>query len=332
MKFKRAVPGFTIVELLIVVIVIGILAAITVVAYNSVITNGRETKAKATAADIANAVSVHYTRNSGYPTSLSQVGFESSDDTTYAYTATTTTFCAGVTIENISYYVSSADTTPSKTDCGAEPEDPEDPGDVPLPTPIAEWKFDEGSGSTAADSSGHGNTLTAVGNPWTASGKTGAGLNPTMANYFTRTTGLGSDRLDEWTVTLWFQRTGALTTAYGQFMYDNNEFWADIRDTNVWGYGGAYSASPLPQGEWHHLAFVVEWTSFSSGKMTFYLDGVYSHETNLTGDPRFFDEDASWMIGRGPGGADGAPKGIMDDLRVYEDTLTQTEVQADANL
>lgn len=332
MKLKRAVSGFTIVELLIVVMVVGILAAITIVAYNSVIDNGRETKAKATAADIANAVSVHYTRNSGFPTSLSQVGFESSDDTTYAYTATTTTFCAGVDIEGVTYYVSSTESKPSKTNCGVDFENPEDPGDIPLPTPIAEWKFNEGSGSSAADSSGHNNTLAAVGSPWTASGKTGAGFNPSLTNYFTRTSGLGADRLDNWTVTLWFQRTGTLDTQYGQFMYDNNEFWADIQNTNQWGYGGAYSASPLPQGEWHHLAWVVEPINFSNSKMTFYRDGVYSHETNLTGDARFFDEDANWMVGRGPGGVDGAVKGIMDDLRVYEDTLTQTEVQANANL
>lgn len=332
MKIKRAVSGFTIVEVLIVVIVIGILATVTIVAYNGVINNGRNAAAKTTAADIASAVAVHYTRNGAYPATLGEVGFEASGDTTYAYAVTSTTFCAGVTVKDVTYYVSNDSDTPSQTDCGAEPEDPEDPEDIPLPTPIAEWKFNEGSGGTAADTSGNGNTLTAVGSPWTASGKTGAGFNPTLANYFTRTSGLGSDNHNNWTVTLWFQRTGALSTTYGQFMYDNNEFWADIRNTNQWGYAGAYSASALPQNEWHHLAFAVEATGFSSAKMTFYLDGVYSHETNLSGDSRFFDEGANWMIGRGPGGVDGAVKGYMDDLRIYQETLTQAEIQANANL
>lgn len=51
-KAKQAQRGFTIVELLIVIVVIGILAAITLVSYNGITTRANAASAKATAATV----------------------------------------------------------------------------------------------------------------------------------------------------------------------------------------------------------------------------------------------------------------------------------------
>jgi prepilin-type N-terminal cleavage/methylation domain-containing protein len=51
-KAKQAQKGFTIVELLIVIVVIGILAAITLVSYNGITTRANAASAKATAATV----------------------------------------------------------------------------------------------------------------------------------------------------------------------------------------------------------------------------------------------------------------------------------------
>lgn len=333
MKYKYRQSGFTIVELLVVIIVIAILAAITIVSYNGIVNSSHDAVAKTDAKQLHEKIIMYQTTNGSYPSTVGELGFSDSQDTAYAYAVTSTTFCAKVSVGSATYFVSENSTSPSKTDCGAGDGDGGDPP-AALPTPLAEWKFNEGSGTTAADSSGHGNTLTRVGgSSWTASGKTGAGFEPTIANYFTRTSGLGPDRISNWTVTLWFQRTGTSSTAYGQFMYDNDEFWAEVKAAGEWGYGGVYSSGILPLNEWHHLTFVVEPINTPTSKMTFYRDGVYSHEATLSGDMRFFHENHSWMFGRGPSnGSDGAVKGIIDDLRVYDATLTPAQIQANMNL
>jgi prepilin-type N-terminal cleavage/methylation domain-containing protein len=59
--------GFTIVELLIVVVVIGILAAITVVAYNGVQQRTKNTKRMADLSSVARALEAQYAANGKYP-------------------------------------------------------------------------------------------------------------------------------------------------------------------------------------------------------------------------------------------------------------------------
>src|SRR5665647_641902 len=59
--------GFTIVELLIVIVVIGILAAITIVAYNGIQTRARDVKRTDDAAKIMGALEAYKVINGKYP-------------------------------------------------------------------------------------------------------------------------------------------------------------------------------------------------------------------------------------------------------------------------
>jgi len=59
--------GFTIVELLIVIVVIAILAAISIVAYNGVQQRGRDSQRKADLQAISKAVELFYVDNGRYP-------------------------------------------------------------------------------------------------------------------------------------------------------------------------------------------------------------------------------------------------------------------------
>ena len=56
---RRKQPGFTIVELLIVIVVIGILAAITIVAYNGIQQRARDTARKSDLAQIAKGLQIY---------------------------------------------------------------------------------------------------------------------------------------------------------------------------------------------------------------------------------------------------------------------------------
>ena len=64
---KRNTRGFTIVELLIVIVVIGILAAITVVAYNGTQQRARDTRRQDDVGVITKALELYYIDNGKYP-------------------------------------------------------------------------------------------------------------------------------------------------------------------------------------------------------------------------------------------------------------------------
>lgn len=65
---KRSDRGFTIIELLIVIVVIAILAAITIVAYNGIQNRAKTTSGNSTAANISKKIEAWNTVNSAYPT------------------------------------------------------------------------------------------------------------------------------------------------------------------------------------------------------------------------------------------------------------------------
>lgn len=120
-KSSKLRRGFTIVELLIVIVVIAILAAITIVAYNGVSHQAKQSAAQETSKQIYTKVSAYAIQNGTYPTLLSTVGFVDSDtvryEWTYSNTANPHTFCATVTVSDVSYYVTNASSTPVEGRC-----------------------------------------------------------------------------------------------------------------------------------------------------------------------------------------------------------------------
>lgn len=66
-KNKRISKGFTIVELLIVIVIIGILAALVVVAYNGIQARANSTKRMSDIRQFQKVLELYYTDNSTYP-------------------------------------------------------------------------------------------------------------------------------------------------------------------------------------------------------------------------------------------------------------------------
>ncbi len=83
-KFKR---GFTIVELLIVIVVIAILAAITIVAYNGIQARARDASRKSDIEVIAKALEMYYIDNGKFPGSPSQTGGSTTINSGWSTTA-----------------------------------------------------------------------------------------------------------------------------------------------------------------------------------------------------------------------------------------------------
>lgn len=77
---KKTINGFTIVELLIVIVVIAILAAISVVAYTGVRNRARTSSAQFAASTVAKKVELYYTGIGNYPTRFSDLTGAASTD------------------------------------------------------------------------------------------------------------------------------------------------------------------------------------------------------------------------------------------------------------
>ena len=113
--------GFTIVELLIVVVVIAILAAITIVAYNGIQTRARQSSVQTSVKQAYTKVVAYAVQNADvYPSDLSSAGVQDGT-TTYQYRVDNTTsprfFCITGTTQNTSYYLSTTVGSPTAGAC-----------------------------------------------------------------------------------------------------------------------------------------------------------------------------------------------------------------------
>lgn len=84
---KKKSKGFTIVELLVVIVVIGILAAITIVSYSGVTSKARTAQAQSNANSARQVAEIIYTDTGSYPATLAAFA-----------TGTSTTKLTGITV------------------------------------------------------------------------------------------------------------------------------------------------------------------------------------------------------------------------------------------
>ena len=137
------------------------------------------------------------------------------------------------------------------------------------------WKFDEGSGTTAADSSGNGNTMNLVnGVSWVA-GKIGDAISANGTNQYGTVPAINLSGTTAVTVAFWANRTYSTTTESVMLEsttnYNNSTtgfgFFPD--DTQCQGIAAAvhgnvgYSVNCYTQptsGVWHHLAIIYDKT------------------------------------------------------------------------
>jgi prepilin-type N-terminal cleavage/methylation domain-containing protein len=101
--------GFTIVELLIVIVVIGILAAITIVAYNGISNRAKQSAAQSGVSQAYKKVMAYAVQNSDtYPGDLVTAGVSDANDTSFQYSVNNSssprTFCVTATVGTVSYY------------------------------------------------------------------------------------------------------------------------------------------------------------------------------------------------------------------------------------
>jgi prepilin-type N-terminal cleavage/methylation domain-containing protein len=120
----QKLPGFTIVELLIVIVIIGILAAITIVAYNGIQDRAKSTTLMSDLTVSAKQLRLDQITNNAFPATVAAAnnnqGLKASPGTSYTYTVnnavTPQTFCLSATNGSQVYSISQ-DGTPAGGGC-----------------------------------------------------------------------------------------------------------------------------------------------------------------------------------------------------------------------
>jgi hypothetical protein len=192
------------------------------------------------------------------------------------------------------------------------------------------WKFDDGSGTTAADSSGNSYTGTLNGTPKWVTGKIGGALrfNGTTDYVQTGTITLNSDTV---TMTAWIKRDGDQTGWSGIIFHRTTSVACGIGfsgftgATNqlqyTWNNNTAatynwVSGLTVPNNEWAFVAMTIEPT-----KATLYLNGwsatnAIAHVTQALTDINLGRDSQGGRFFRG----------VIDDARVYSRTLSKAEL------
>jgi len=105
--------GFTIIELLVVIVVIGILAAITIVSFNGVQQKARITVLQSDLRNSSDVLKIDSIESGAYPATTASAnggaGLKASAGTTYQYTVVNSTnpptFCLTATNGSLAYYI-----------------------------------------------------------------------------------------------------------------------------------------------------------------------------------------------------------------------------------
>lgn len=201
---------------------------------------------------------------------------------------------------------------------------------------VAAYGFNEGTGTTAADSSGTSGVATLTNVTWTAQGKYGTGLTfngtsssgqiPPPATPLRFTTAM--------TVEVWMNATtlptGWHTLISRQFGTGVQDSWGLFtRGTNLEFYTNSttFIAAPVTTGTWTHVAGVLDGTA-----VRLYVNGaLVASGTTTVPIP---NDDNEVVIGAS---SNGNPliseffNGTLDEIRVYNRALSQAEIQTDMN-
>jgi len=198
---------------------------------------------------------------------------------------------------------------------------------------MGNWKFDENSGTTAADSSGHNNTGTlSSGAAWTT-GQIGAATNLDGVDDYVQVGAKSSLVLTNvGTLSAWIYPTGAGSAAGGIIVNKEGEYelarfadgtiqWAFANTAPGWNWINTGYVAPLNQ--WTHVAVTYE-----SGLVKTYINGTLTH--TYAGSGTIGDVDSSQNDFR-VGGRQVTTQnfqGRLDEVRVYNLVLSASEVAA----
>jgi hypothetical protein len=205
------------------------------------------------------------------------------------------------------------------------------------------WKFDEGNGTTAADSSGNGDTVSLVNGVSWVTGKIGDAISANGTNQYGTVPAINLSGTSTVTVAFWANRTYSTTiesvmlenttnynlstTGFGLFPDDTGCKGIQAAVHGNVGYSVNCYAQPS-SGVWHHLAIIYDKTQAANAQTALYIDGVLQTPTshlNTAQNTNGFGNNPLYLFSRA--GSQFFNGGEMDDLRIYNRALSAGEIQ-----
>lgn len=216
-------------------------------------------------------------------------------------------------------------------DGGADGTDPVDAGSAL----VGDWPFDEGTGTTAMDLSGHGHHALALGGQWTADRGGVAGhaflLDGSPTSYLSSPGHADFDRSAGARLTMmaWVRFDDVPSHAvFVSVSYGDKEAAYGIEmhgptALNYWDGSGHIAEATVPDvvGAWHHAGVVVD-----GPEARVYFDGVRVAQGAADATPR---RATQLMLGRSNYG--NGLKGALDGVRFFRAALTDAEMLAEKN-
>ncbi|MHC4534379.1 MAG: LamG-like jellyroll fold domain-containing protein [Planctomycetota bacterium] len=200
------------------------------------------------------------------------------------------------------------------------------------PDLVGHWKFDDGSGTVAVDSSGNGNDGVFVGDPKWVPGHLGGALEFDGDDYLDCGNDPSLEIRDAITISFWFkveafQNTWEAFFSKGDTAYrasrgggSGNATHLGISGTGAGGGSGWFNGVTIVTGgEWHHFAGTYDGTA---GRI--YIDGVLDAESPASGQINI-ETDPLWIANNSQN-TGRQLHGLMDDVRLYSRALNEVEI------
>ncbi len=192
------------------------------------------------------------------------------------------------------------------------------------PALIGWWKFDEGAGGIAYDSSGYGNHGQLGGDPEWVSGAIGGGLLLDGDDDYVSIDSIAPMMTNNnFTCSIWIKTDTMVDdhVVFGSNSGSSHNFLFGVNNGNVWVDDDTDGEFPpkVANNQWHMITYVREGST-----SWIYVDGVLRKEDPADDEPA---QDLQWSIGQE---YDSSPsdeyQGVVDDARFWIRPLTAEEV------
>ena len=198
---------------------------------------------------------------------------------------------------------------------------------------VGYWKFDEGSGTTAYDSSGNNNHGTLYNGPTWTQGKVGGALSFDGVDDYVNCGNSTSLQPTSITFGGWLYLYGWLDkiTSYGSHHIFMAEGYAIATNSSAWSVWvndstGRRSRSISHNNKLNEWHFVMVTYDEVSGYMKFYWNGVLRDTFYISaGQPIVYTGSKLLRIGNG---SSFDTDGLIDEVRIYNRVLSEAEIRA----
>jgi hypothetical protein len=203
---------------------------------------------------------------------------------------------------------------------------------TPLAGIRAAYAFDDGSGTTALDSSENHQTATVVDGGWTT-GKFGGAVSLSGSSSRVDLPALGTFYRSGLTYEAWVYKQSAKVDVAVVGSWTSGQSGAMIWVDHIAGryrlalggtFGNYLDSGRAPVvGQWQHVA-----ATYDGSVARFYVDGVQTASATFTGN---VGDSNTWRIGAYGTSAGGFFDGRIDNVRIYDRALSASEIAASMN-